>query len=101
MQITAARPRSQVSFGTRPGRIRVHDALRDLALDALGPSGPDGLSAFEWELLSEGLDRALATATDTAVAALDDALRELLSESPRPLVAKVERLRQLTEYGLD
>ena len=101
MQVTAARPGSQVSVATRPGRIRVRDALRDLALDVLGPSGPDGLSAFELELLSEGLERALTTATDAAVAALDDALRELLSESPRPLVAKVERLRQLTEYGFD
>jgi hypothetical protein len=35
------------------------------------------------------------------VATLDDALRELLSQSPRPLAAKIERLRQLTEYGLD
>ena len=101
MQVTAARPGSQVSVATRPGRSRVHDALRDLALDVLGPSGPDGLSAFELELLSEGLERALTTATDAAVAALDDALRELLSESHRPLVAKVERLRQLTEYGFD
>ena len=101
MQITAARPRSQVSFGTPPGRIRVHDALRDLALDTLGPSGPDGLSELEWELLSDGFEQALAQATDAAVAALDDAVRGLLRESPRRLVAKVERLRQLTEYGFD
>ena len=101
MQVTATRPRSQPRPGTRPGRTNVHDALRDLALDTLGPSGPDGLSALEWELLSDGFEQALAKATDAAVAALDDALLELLRESPRRLVAKVERLRQLTDYGLD
>ncbi len=95
------RPAVRVPVMAPDARQRIREALYDLVFDSLGPAGPDGLSPLERELLADGLERAVSAATDEAVRTLDDELQQLLRVSPRPLLSKVERLRDLVDYGFD
>jgi DNA-binding transcriptional ArsR family regulator len=101
MDMTAARP---VAVARAPGsdtRRRIRDALLDAVFDFVGPSGPDGLSPLERELLAEGIEQALEASTDAALTTLDRELTATLRESPRSTAAKIDRLRRLVDYGLD
>ncbi len=101
MDMIATRPAVRVRVAAADARQEIREALYDLVSDSLGAGGPDGLSPFERELLSDGLDRAVQAATLRAVETLNEELDELLRVSPRPLLSKVERLRDLVDYGFD
>ncbi len=101
MEMIATRPSARDRVAAADARRRIREVLYDVVLDSLGPAGPDGLSPFEREILSDGLDRAVEAATARAIGTLNDEFDALLRVSPRPLLSKVERLRDLVDYGFD
>jgi hypothetical protein len=101
MEMIAARPVT-VPRGLESGtRRRIRDALLDAVFDFVGPTGPDGLSSLERDLLADRIEQALEASTDAALATLDQELRATLRESPRSTAAKIDRLHRLVDYGLD
>lgn len=83
------------------GQARMAETLREIALDTLGAGDPEELTPREWDELSEQLDQSLELTTRSTLETLEAELAALLRTAPRPLVAKLERMQRVADYGVD
>ena len=83
------------------GQARMNETLREIALDTLGARQPEQLSPAERDELFGQLDPSLELATRSALESLEAELAALLRSAPRPLVAKLERMQRVADFGMD